>query len=99
MESCQSFSLNTLNHIVKSVFSGHKSLLNFCLAYPFLLYSEDLMGFYPTALQGRWGIVFTYGVMMAGGWRETVYPCCISETVRCRKLILVRPCFDLAVVT
>ena len=70
--------------------------------------------FYPTALKGCQGIVFTHGVRM-GGWREKVCPGCILETVRCRKLILgrtlVRGCrcatswsdldltFDLAVVT
>ena len=32
-------------------------------------------------------VVFTHGVRM-GGWQEKVYPGCISETVRCRKLIL-----------
>ena len=74
--------------------------------------------FYPTVLKGCWGIVFTHGVQMggwAGGRWEKVCPGCISETVRCRKLILgrilVRGCrcatswcdldltFDLAVVT
>ena len=48
--------------------------------------------FYPTALNGCWGIVFTHGVRMVGrvGGREIVCPGCISETVRCRKLILGR---------
>ena len=53
--------------------------------------------FYPTALKGCRGIVFTHGVRMggracgwAGGQREIVCPGCISETVRCRKLILGR---------
>ena len=49
--------------------------------------------FYPTALKGCRGIVFTHGVEMggrAGGRREKVCPGCISETVRCRKLILGR---------
>ena len=45
--------------------------------------------FYPTALKGRRGIVFTHGVRM-GGRREKVCPGCSSETVRCRKLILGR---------
>ena len=64
------------------------------------------------------GIVFTHGVRMgwrASGWQEIVCPGCISETVRCRKLILGRDIgwgcrcatswsdldltFDLAVVT
>ena len=47
--------------------------------------------FYPTALNGCWGIVFTHGVRMGGRVgrpREIVCPGCISETVRCRKLIL-----------
>ena len=53
--------------------------------------------FYPTALNGCRGIVFTHGVRMVGraggrmgGRREIVCPGCISETVRCRKLILGR---------
>ena len=48
---------------------------------------------YPTPLKGCRGIVFTHGVWMggrAGGRREKVCPACISETVRCRKLILGR---------
>ena len=65
--------------------------------------------FYPTALKGCRGIVFTHGVRMggrasgrAGGRREIVCPGCISETVRCScatswsDLDLT---FDLAVVT
>ena len=39
------------------------------------------------------GIVFTHGVRMggrAGGRQEKVCPGCISETIRCRKLILGR---------
>ena len=35
------------------------------------------------------GIVFTHGVWMGGRW-EKVCLGCISETVRCRKLILSR---------
>ena len=49
--------------------------------------------FYPTALKGCPGIFFTHGVRMggrAGGRQEKVCPGCISETVRCRKLILCR---------
>ena len=49
--------------------------------------------FYPTALKGCRGIVFIHGVRMGGqvgGRREIVCPGCISETVRCRKLILGR---------
>ena len=45
--------------------------------------------FHPTALKGCRGIVFTHGVRM-GGRQEKVCPGCISETVRCRKLILGR---------
>ena len=36
------------------------------------------------------GIVFTMVSGWAGGWQEKVCPGCISETVRCRKLILGR---------
>ena len=43
--------------------------------------------FYPTALKGCQGIVFTNGVRM-GGRQKKVCPGYISETVRCRKLIL-----------
>ena len=61
---------------------------------------NNLNNFYPTALKGCWGIVFTHGVRMggrasgraggwAGGWKR-VCPGCISETIRCRKLILGR---------
>ena len=49
--------------------------------------------YYPTAFKGCRGIVFTHGVRMGGqvgGWWEIVCPGCISETVRCRKLILGR---------
>ena len=49
--------------------------------------------FYPTALKGCRGIVFTHGVRMggrSGGQREIVCPGYISETVRCRKFILGR---------
>ena len=52
-----------------------------------------MFGFYPTALKGCQGIVFTNGVWMgirAGGQREKVCPGCISEAVRCRKFILGR---------
>ena len=50
---------------------------------------KPIISFYPTALKGCRGIVFTHGVRM-GGRREKVCPGCISETVRCRKLILGR---------
>ena len=37
------------------------------------------------------GVLFSPMVSgWAGGWREEVCPACISETVRCRKLILGR---------
>ena len=42
--------------------------------------------FYPTALKDCRGIVFTHGVRMGG----RACPGYISETVRCRKLILGR---------
>ena len=48
--------------------------------------------FYPTALKGCRGIVFTHGVQMgrragfSGGQREIVRPGCISETVRCKEV-------------
>ena len=55
--------------------------------------SHWCLTFYPTALKGCWGIVFSHGVQM-GGWAgarvEKVCLGCISETVRCRKLIHVR---------
>ena len=49
--------------------------------------------FYPTTLKGCRGVVFTHGVRMGGrvgGGKEKVCPGYISETVRCRKLILGR---------
>ena len=59
-----------------------------------------IITFYPTALKGCWGIVFTHGVRMGkraggrascrAGGKEKVCPGSISETVRCRKLILGR---------
>ena len=62
-----------------------------------VLFTSASEAFYPTALKGCRGIVFTHGVRMggrasgrAGGRREIVCPGCISETVRCRKLILGR---------
>ena len=36
------------------------------------------------------GIVFTHGVRMGRRVAGKVYPGCMSETVRCRKLILDR---------
>ena len=61
-----------------------------CLTFQ---YSFGLMYFYPTALKGCQGIVFTHGVRLGkrlGGRLQKVCPGCISETVRCRKLILGR---------
>ena len=52
-----------------------------------------LKDFYPTALKGCRGIIFTHGVRIGGravGRREIVCLGCISETVRCRKFILGR---------
>ena len=48
--------------------------------------------FYPTALKGCRGIVFTHGVQMDGwaGGGKKFFPNYISETVRCRKLIFGR---------
>ena len=44
--------------------------------------------FYPTALKGCQGIVFTHVSGRAGGRvAGKVCPACLSETVRCRKLI------------
>ena len=53
--------------------------------------------FYPTALKGCRGVVFAHDGrvgrrlgLWSGGQREKVCPGYISETVRCRKLILGR---------
>ena len=54
-----------------------------------IFFMNILNNVYPTALKGCRGIVFTHGVR-AGGRREKVCPACISETVRCKKLILGR---------
>ena len=54
------------------------------------------MFFYPTALKGYRGIVFTHGCPdgpaggRVGGWREKACLGCISETIRCRNWILGR---------
>ena len=68
--------------------------LHLSCSVPILIFN---LHFYPTALKGCRGNVFTHGVRMggragrrAGGRREIVCPGCISETVRCRKLILGR---------
>ena len=47
------------------------------------------MPFLADSPKGCWGIVFTHGVQM-GGRCEKVCPGCISEIIRCRKLILGR---------
>ena len=47
--------------------------------------------FYPTALKGCRGFVFTHGVQM-GARQKKVCPGCISETVRYRKFIHGRGC-------
>ena len=44
----------------------------------------------PTALKGCRGIVFTHGVRMGGRAAGKSFFGCISETVKCRKLILGR---------
>ena len=50
----------------------------------------QLYNFYPTALNAV-EVLFSPMVSgWAGGRREKVCPGCISETVRCRKLILCR---------
>ena len=53
-----------------------------CIIYSHLIFK-------PTALKGSRGIAFTYGVRM-GGRQEKVCAGCISDTIRCRKLILGR---------
>ena len=55
----------------------------------FVLILEPRFCCYPTTVKGCQDIVFTHGVRM-GGRREKVCPGYISETVRCRKLILGR---------
>ena len=64
-----------------------------CVSHADFSKTTTATDFYPTALKGCRGIVFTHGVRMGGrvgGRREIVCPGCISETVRCRKLILGR---------
>ena len=46
--------------------------------------------FFPTALKGCRGIAITLGVRMGGRAVGKDCPACISETVRCGKLILGR---------
>ena len=57
------------------------------------LFLSSFYHFYPTAHKSCRGIVFTHGVRVGGrpgGLVEKVCPGCISETVRCRTLILYR---------
>ena len=61
---------------------------NLISRYIFFRKLLSINDFYPTALKGCRGIVFTHGVRMGG--REEVCLGCISEPVRCRKLILGR---------
>ena len=72
----------------------HSVCMAWCVVRPhFLKLLESTPRFYPRALKGCRGIVFTHGVRMGGrqgGQWEKVCPGCISETVRCRKLILGR---------
>ena len=67
-------------------------LIGFWRAFGSSCCHNNVLNFvYPTAVKCSWGIVFTHGVGMGGqvvGWREKVCLGCISETVRCRKLIL-----------
>ena len=51
-------------------------------------YKLQFANFYPTALKGCRGVVFTNGVRMGVQAVGKVCPACISETIRCRKLIL-----------
>ena len=54
------------------------------------LKGQILAIFYPSALRAV-RVLFSPMVFgWVGGWREEVCPACISETVRCRKLILGR---------
>ena len=48
------------------------------------------ISFYPTALKGCQGIFFTHGVRMGGQAAGKSLSGCISETVRCKNLILGR---------
>ena len=73
---------------IKSNFTGLKYPMEEAIIRSMSAYYSDY-SFYPTALKGCRGIVFTHGVRM-GGRREVVCPGCISETLRCRKFILGR---------
>ena len=55
------------------------------------VYNYFLKGFHPTSLKGCHSIVFTHGVQMGGqafGWAAGESLGSISETLRCRMLIL-----------
>ena len=59
----------------------------------FFITDVYILSFYPIGLKDCQGIFFTHGVPMGGHAdrrREKVCPGCISETVRCKKLILGR---------
>ena len=60
-----------------------------CVGHAVFSETTTVTHFYPTALKGCRGVVFTHGGW-AGRRREEVCPGCISETVRSRKLILGR---------
>ena len=63
-------------------FTGTLKILKFCT-----IFALPVLVLYPLGLLG---IVFTQGVWMGGRVAEKVCPRCISETLRCRKLILRR---------
>ena len=82
----------TLFHQGRFVFVSKNIFLVLFLDCSREYFSKDI-GFYPTAVKGCRGIVFTHGVRMggrSGRWRKKVCQGCISETVRCRKLIVGR---------
>ena len=56
----------------------------------FFLVHENNSDVYPTAFKSGAGIVFIHGLWMAGELAAAVSLACISETIRCRKLILGR---------
>ena len=75
-----------LTKCVHLPYTVHSFLMTKCKIYG-LLQLIIICTFYLTTLKGCRGIVFTHGVRM-GGRREKVCLGCISETARCRKLIL-----------
>ena len=58
--------------------------------YMVLVLYKKQGSFYPTALKGCQGTVFTHDVQMGGWVAGKICLGCISETVKCRKLILCR---------